>query len=100
MAKAGKRTKRTKAKGRSAARAVRARTKTKAPAERAVRSKAPARDALDDFVDAAARALDLPIEAAWKGAVKTNLTVTLALAASFSDFPLPDDAEPAPVFTA
>jgi hypothetical protein len=26
--------------------------------------------------------------------------VTLALAASFADFPLPDDAEPAPVFVA
>jgi hypothetical protein len=62
--------------------------------------KAPAADALDDFVAAAARALDLPLDPAWKGAVKTNLQVTLALAASFADFPLPDDAEPAPVFTA
>jgi len=26
--------------------------------------------------------------------------VTLALAALFADFPLPDDAEPAPVFSA
>jgi len=44
--------------------------------------------------------LDLKIEPAWKGAVKTNLEVTLALAALFADFPLPDDAEPAPVFAA
>ena len=56
--------------------------------------------ALDNFVDAAAHALDLKIEPAWKGAVKTNLEVTLALAALFADFPLPDDAEPAPVFAA
>ena len=57
-------------------------------------------DALDGFVDAAAHALDLKIEPAWKGAVKANLEVTLALAALFADFPLPDDVEPAPVFAA
>jgi hypothetical protein len=69
------------------------------PSARSAR-KPPARDPLDDFVDAAAHALALPVEPAWKGAVKANLAVTLALAASFADFPLPDDAEPAPVFTA
>jgi hypothetical protein len=55
---------------------------------------------LDHFIDAAAHALALPIEPAWKGAIRTNLAVTLALAASFAEFPLPDDAEPAPVFVA
>lgn len=64
------------------------------------RRKTANRDALDSFVDAAAHALDLKLEPAWKGAVKTNLEVTLALAALFADFPLPDDAEPAPVFSA
>ena len=58
------------------------------------------RDPLDSFVDAAAHALDLKLEPAWKSAVKTNLEVTLALAALFADFPLPDDAEPAAVFSA
>ena len=58
------------------------------------------RDPLDSFVDAAAHALDLKIEPAWKSAVKTNLEVTLALAALFADFPLSDDAEPAAVFSA
>ena len=58
------------------------------------------RDALDTFVDAAAHALDLKLEPAWKSAVKTNLEVTLALAALFADFPLPDEAEPAPIFSA
>ena len=58
------------------------------------------RDPLDSFVDAAAHALDLKIEPAWKGAVKINLEATLALAALFVDFPLPDDAEPAAVFSA
>jgi hypothetical protein len=65
-----------------------------------VSRKIPQRDALDELVDAAARALDLQLEPAWKGAVKANLKVTLALADLFADFPLPDDAEPAPVFTA
>ena len=64
------------------------------------RRKTAGRDPLDSLVDAAAHALDLKIEPAWKGAVKTNLEVTLALAALFADFPLPDEAEPAPVFSA
>ena len=34
-------------------------------------------DPLDDLIDAAARALELPIEPEWKAAVKTNLQVTL-----------------------
>jgi hypothetical protein len=58
------------------------------------------REPLDHFIDAAAHALALPIEPAWKDAIRTNLAVTLALAASFAEFPLPDDAEPAPVFVA
>ena len=76
----------------------------RAPATRSgpVRAKAApaASELLDQFIEAAAHALALPVEPAWKGAVKANLEVTLRLAASFADFPLPDDAEPAPVFTA
>jgi hypothetical protein len=85
------------AKSRTASRkrATKAARVTKKPAR-----KPPARDPLDAFVDAAAHTLALPVEPAWKGAVKANLAVTFALAASFADFPLPDDAEPAPVFTA
>jgi hypothetical protein len=62
--------------------------------------KAAQRDPLDDLVDAAARALDLSIAPEWRGAVKANLAVTFTLAELFADFPLPDDAEPAPVFSA
>jgi Protein of unknown function (DUF4089) len=40
------------------------------------------------------------VEPAWHGAIKSNLEVTLRLAAAFADFPLPDDAEPAAVFVA
>jgi hypothetical protein len=57
-------------------------------------------ESLDHFIGAAAHALALPVETAWKPAIKANLEVTLRLAASFADFPLPDDAEPAPVFVA
>jgi hypothetical protein len=57
-------------------------------------------DPLDDLIDAAARALGLPIEPAWKAAVKTNLQVTLGHGALVAEFKLPDDAEPAPVFVA
>lgn len=57
-------------------------------------------DPLDDFITAAAAALDLPLDAAWRPAVKTNLAVTLQHARLVADFPLGDEAEPAPVFKA
>lgn len=57
-------------------------------------------DKLDDFIDAAAAALNLPLDPAWKGAVKANLEVSLRHAATYADFPLPDEAEPAPIFKA
>jgi hypothetical protein len=57
-------------------------------------------DALDGFIDAAAQALKLPLESASRPAIKANLKVTLALAATVAEFKLPDEAEPAPVFRA
>jgi Protein of unknown function (DUF4089) len=63
-------------------------------------SKPAGQDSLDRFIDAAAQALALPVEPAWKPAVRFNLEVTLRAAGLFADFPLPDDAEPAPVFAA
>ena len=57
-------------------------------------------DSLDSFIDAAARALDLPLEPEWKPAVKANLVVTLGHAALVDEFKLPEDVEPAPVFRA
>jgi hypothetical protein len=55
---------------------------------------------LDDFIEAAAAALGLPLDAAWKPAIRANLEVTLKHAATVADFKLPDEAEPAPVFKA
>jgi hypothetical protein len=55
---------------------------------------------LDDFVAAAARVLALPIEPQWLVAIKANLEVNLRLGAFVAEFALPDESEPAPVFTA
>jgi hypothetical protein len=83
------------------AKTSRGRARTRATSRRAKSTrKTASRDPLNDLVDSAAHALDLKIEPAWRGAVKANLVVTFALAALFADFPLPDDAEPAPVFMA
>ena len=55
---------------------------------------------LDDLIDAAATALALPIEDAWKPAVRANLEVSLRLARLVDEFALPDETEPASVYTA
>jgi hypothetical protein len=55
---------------------------------------------LDDYIDAAAKALGLRIEDAWRPAVRANLDVSLRLARMVDEFPLPDEAEPASVFGA
>jgi hypothetical protein len=59
-----------------------------------------AADPLDDLIDAAAKVLTLPVEDAWKPAVKANLEVSLKLARLVDEFALPDEAEPASVYTA
>jgi hypothetical protein len=57
-------------------------------------------DPLDDYIDAVSKALGLPVEAAWKPAVKANLDVSLRLARLVDEFQLPDESEPASVFAA
>ena len=57
-------------------------------------------DDLDSYIDAAAKALALPVENAWKPAVRANLEVSLRLARLVDEFPLPDETEPASVFAA
>lgn len=54
---------------------------------------------LDAFIDAAAAVLGLAIAPQWRAAVRGNLAVSLRMAALVADFELPDEAEPAPVFT-
>lgn len=57
-------------------------------------------DPLNDYIDAVAFALALPIDPAWKPAVRGNLEVTFRLARLVDEFPLPDEIEPASVFAA
>jgi Protein of unknown function (DUF4089) len=59
-----------------------------------------AADPLDAYIDAVGEALALPIEDAWKPAVKANLEVSLRLARLVDEFALPDEAESASVFAA
>jgi hypothetical protein len=55
---------------------------------------------IDSYIEAAAKALALPVEDAWKPAVHANLAVSLRLARLVDEFPLPDETEPASVFAA
>ncbi|WP_024509162.1 DUF4089 domain-containing protein [Bradyrhizobium sp. ARR65] len=57
-------------------------------------------DPLDEYIDAVAKTLALPVEEAWRPAVKANLEVSLRLARMVDEFVLPDEAEPASIFTA
>ena len=57
-------------------------------------------DPLDDYITATAKVLALPVDPAWRPAVRMHLDITLQLASLLDDVPLPDDAEPAPVFRA
>jgi hypothetical protein len=59
-----------------------------------------ATDPLDDYIDAVGQALALPIEDNWRPAVKANLQVSLRLARLVDEFPLPDETEPASVYSA
>jgi hypothetical protein len=57
-------------------------------------------DPLDDYIDAVAAALALPVTAAQKPAVRINLEVTLKMARLVQEFPLPDEIEPASIYEA
>ena len=60
----------------------------------------PPTDPLDDYIDAVAAALALPVTAAQKPAVRMNLDVTLRMARLVQEFPLPDEIEPASIYEA
>jgi Protein of unknown function (DUF4089) len=93
-------TKRAKLSSRKKTKTLRSKTSRARATSTTPARRRPNGDALDSLIDASAHALNLPLDPDWKGAVKTNLDVTLRMAAAFADFPLPDGAEPAPVFTA
>ncbi len=57
-------------------------------------------DSMDTYIDAVADALALPVEAAWKPAIRANLDVTLKMARMVQEFPLPDEIEQASIYQA
>ena len=54
----------------------------------------------DDTDLAAAAVLGIPLDPLWHDAVRFHLDLSLRAAALVAGFPLPDDTDPAPVFTA
>jgi hypothetical protein len=52
------------------------------------------------YAEMMAKALNLPLEQANRDEVAKNLALAFRLAPLFLEFPLPDEAEPAPVFNA
>ena len=57
-------------------------------------------DHLDDYINAVASAMALPVEDAWRPAVRANLEVSLRLARLVDEFPLPDETESAAIYSA
>jgi hypothetical protein len=57
-------------------------------------------DPAGEMVAASAAALGLKLDPAWEANIKFNLQLLLRHAALVDEFPLPDDAEPAPIFRA
>ncbi len=55
---------------------------------------------LDEFIAAAAAALDLPLQPDWQSAIRANLEATLKHANFVAEFALPDEAEQAPIYRA
>jgi hypothetical protein len=55
---------------------------------------------LEAWLDGNAALLDIFVEREWRAAVLFHLRLTRGMAQQVMDFPLPDDAEPAPVFRA
>jgi hypothetical protein len=75
---------------------------TKARAKRPVEQPdtRPNPDVLDAMVAGSAEALGLTVDPTWHKSIKFNLQLILQHAALVGEFPLSDDAEPAPVFHA
>ena len=57
-------------------------------------------DPLDEFIAHSAQVNGLPLRPEWMPGIRENLAMNLRLGALVAEFPLPDEAEPAPVFKA
>lgn len=57
-------------------------------------------DPLDEYINVVSKTLGLTIDDAWKPSVRANLQVTLKFAQTIDEFALPDEMEPASVYSA
>jgi hypothetical protein len=57
-------------------------------------------DVSESWIRSSAAMLNLPIESAWLPSIRANVEVTFRLAKLVEELPLPDEAEPAPVYEA
>ena len=57
-------------------------------------------DDLDAWLDANAALLGIQIAPEWRDAVRQHLRITRDIAQLVLEFPLPDEADPAPIFRA
>ncbi len=55
---------------------------------------------LDAYIAAGTALLGIPVRPEWHDAIRQHLGVSFDLARVVLDFPLPDEADPAPVFSA
>jgi len=55
---------------------------------------------LDAAIEAGTRLLEIPLRPEWRDAVRLHLAITLGHARNVVSFPMPDEADPAPVFQA
>jgi hypothetical protein len=69
------------------------------PARRAARSTHTG-NPIDAMVAAWAQVLGIALDPSWQGSIAFNLRLILSHAAKVESFPLPDEAEPAPIFHA
>jgi len=57
-------------------------------------------DDLDAFIAAGTRLMGLTVRPEWLEAIRLHLSVSLDHAKAVAEFPLPDETDPAPVFSA
>ena len=57
-------------------------------------------DDLDAFIDAGTRLIGIKIRPEWREAIRLHLAISLGHARTVGEFPLSDEADPAPVFKA
>jgi hypothetical protein len=55
---------------------------------------------LDGFITAGTALLELPVQPAWRAAIRLHLAISMTHARTVLAFPLPDESDPAPVFSA